>query len=948
MRAAAKRPGSLREVSLALDLGWRVRQDGVVGSGVVEAGGFAPDRVGDGPPNVLADLFEVLAKRVAAALPDDAHRKVGAELLRSLIDAESGALAPLDLETARPTGSDARARFDRVLTDLQASSVVDQRRVDGTSWVMLRVPEFRKHWPGFRPAAVAAASAPRAASRRPRSRGLAWVAALLLFSAAGAGLLGWWGQQSHQRHQARERFEEARRVSHDPTTAAVLLRQIPAMLRPEGWASAANLALQSPQAERVLRFDGGNVQQLTFSPDSSHILIRVDGSLRLMRPQSTNAPTELRPPAGDGGFVAARFSPSGASVVTVTRSGRVMSWPVQGGASTDIASAVDGDAGVVAAFSPKGTHVVRTWAGRVQVQAIDGSDVQTARVPNARTGVDDAPCCAVVSGDGERWAIGTEGGRILLYKAGRRTPTVLRLPGLRQFHLNRGGTHLLALGDGTMRIIDLVRGTGSSRTPASVRVDAAVFSPDGRHIAVDYLERETDIHKVRSVAVSSRRSQRESPELDGRATALAAGEGGNLLLRATDGAVAELDVETGVATTEYRGHRGPVREVRQSPDGMWLATSGVDGTVRLWRRAAESPALVAHPPRTLMGADPLVFGPGGEVVGGVSVGGRFVAASLDAAAEPVDLGQAPGPMQMLRVSAAGDRIVAVDAEEMLHVRSVREDASWSRSLPGSVITVSPLLDVLLVRDGARGVARLSLSRADARPEPLPVPSASVTRAAFTTDGRWLALGYEDGKVHLLDTATGEERGVVNTSAGRITALCVSNDGQQAAIGSTTGALRLWRPQTGEETALVSDGPVPRNCAFAEDDGTLVIQTGTEAEVWTLSGPAPRRLMVAPTRRPAGGATAWIDTQEDALVTLDAQGRANSWLLDPEELHARLWKSTPTCELGGEAPVDLKRWCACESCFGRSPDACAEMADDPLTADLDRIVSWCPMAPAEHG
>ena len=86
----------------------------------------------------------------------------------------------------------------------------------------------------------------------------------------------------------------------------------------------------------------------------------------------------------------------------------------------------------------------------------------------------------------------------------------------------------------------------------------------------------------------------------------------------------------------------------------------------------------------------------------------------------------------------------------------------------------------------------------------------------------------------------------------------------------------------------------------------------------------------------------------ALVTLDAQGRANSWLLDPEELHARLWKSTPTCELGGEAPVDLKRWCACEACFGRTPDACTELADDPLTADLDRIVSWCPMAPAETG
>lgn len=950
MRAAAQRPGSLREVSLALDMGWRARRNGVVGSGVVEAGGFEPGP-SNTPLDLLADLFGVLARRLSAALPDDAHRKLGVDLLRALTDTQTGGPVPLALESARPSGSEARARFDRVLSDLRAAAVVDQRRADGSSWVLLRVPELAEHWPGYaqpeQPVAPVAPP-PRPAARPARSRGLAWVAALLLFSAAGAGLFGWWGQQSHQRHQARDRFEEAQRVSHDPTTAAVLLRQIPSMLRPDGWASAANLALQSPQAARVLRFEGGNVQQLAFSPDSSHILIRVDGSLRLMRPQSTDAPRSLRPPAGDGGFVAARFSPSGANVVTVTRSGRVLSWPVDGGPSTDIAPAVGGDAGVVAAFSPKGTHVVRAWGEQVQVHAIDGSDVQTARLPGFRTGAEDAPCCAVVSGDGERWAIGTEGGRILLYKAGRRSPTTLRLQGLRRFHLNRGGTHLLALGDGTLRIIDLVRGTGSTRTPASVRVDAAVFSPDGRHIAVDYLERESGVHKVRSVAVSSRRSQRESPELDGRATALAAGEGGNLLLRATDGTVAEIDVETGIPTTEYRGHRGPVREVRQSPDGMWLATSGVDGSVRLWRRQAESPALVAHPPRALMGADPLVFAPGGEVVGGVSVTGRFVAARLEAAAEPTDLGDAPGPMQLLRVSAAGDRIVAVDAEESLHVRSARDDDSWSRSLPGAVLSVSPQLDTLLVRDGARGVASLALDRPDARPEPLPVPSASVTRAAYTTDGRWLALGYEDGKVHLLDTATGDERGVVQTDAGRVTALCVSVDGQRAAIGSSTGALRLWRPQSGAETPLVTDGPVPRSCTFAEDDGTLVVQTGTEAEVWTLAGPSPRRLMVAPTRRPAGGATAWIDTQEDALVTLDAQGRANSWLLDPEELHARLWKSTPTCELGGEEPVDLKRWCACEACFGRTPDACAEQADDPLTADLDRVVSWCPMAPDEHG
>jgi WD40 repeat protein len=940
MRAAARRPGSLREVSLVLDRAWSLREGEVI-RGVSE-----PEAT------LLTGAFERLSERIQASLPDDTDRAFVATLLRGLIDPDSGAPIPVSLQDVRPAGLDARSRFDRVVRELLEHAVLVEHHTADRRWLVLRLPELLELWPvSERPTAPVPAPPPvKVRSRPSRSRSsAAWIAALLLFSASGAGLFGWWGQKSHQRTQAADRFEAATRAANDPTTAAVLLRQIPPMLRPEGWTAAANAALQSAQAEQVLHFSGANVQQLGFSPDGNHLLVRVDGRVQVL--VTGDSPTPMRtiqPKASDGGVVAATFSPSGVKVVTVARSGRVQAWPIAGGPPEDIAPAVEQDTGVVAAFSPRSSHLVRVWGNTVQVHDIDGNAIKSDRIPDAKAGGVGTPCCAVVDDDGERWAVGTEEGRILLYERDKARPKRLRLEGLRRFHLNRGGTHLLALGDGTLRIVDMVRGTGSNRTPTSVRVDAAVFSPDGRHIAVDYLDRDTNERHSRSVSVSSRREQLESPKLDGRATALAASGGGEVLLRAADGVISELDVQSGVRITEYRGHGSPIRELRQSDDGTWMASSALDGSVRVWRRSGERPSLVSHPPRELMGADPFVFTPDGAAVGGVTADGRFAVASLEPGVEMVDLGEAPGPVQLLRISSDGRKLAAVDAKEMLHVRDGTSAGNWSRALPGPVVALSPRLDTLLVRDGRRGVAYLALDQPDRHPEPLPVPSENVSRAAFDPEGRFLALGFENGAVHLFDAASSAPLGELEQSEGRVSALCISPDGQNAVVGTARGSLTLWSPRAGTTTPLIRNGPIPRTCHFSSDDQSLVVQYGTDAEVWSLTGPDPRRLIVAPTRRPAGGKTAHIDTKERALVTLGADGHAHGWLLDADDIHARLWQSTSTCSLAEEEPSDLKRWCACEACFGRTPDACTELSDDPLTADLDRLASWCPAIPDEQG
>jgi hypothetical protein len=80
---------------------------------------------------------------------------------------------------------------------------------------------------------------------------------------------------------------------------------------------------------------------------------------------------------------------------------------------------------------------------------------------------------------------------------------------------------------------------------------------------------------------------------------------------------------------------------------------------------------------------------------------------------------------------------------------------------------------------------------------------------------------------------------------------------------------------------------------------------------------------------------------DTFITLDAAGELRRWLLDPDDLHRRLWAATPTCRVRGEEPLDLGRWCACEACAGRSPERCGGRLSDPLRIDLDLHPALCP-------
>ncbi len=94
--------------------------------------------------------------------------------------------------------------------------------------------------------------------------------------------------------------------------------------------------------------------------------------------------------------------------------------------------------------------------------------------------------------------------------------------------------------------------------------------------------------------------------------------------------------------------------------------------------------------------------------------------------------------------------------------------------------------------------------------------------SFSSDGRTLALGSEDGTVRLWDMPSARERSVLNAHAGSIRSVAFSPDGKLVVSASQHGRVVLWDAVRGVELrTLISNGTVPiRSVAFSPDGRTI--------------------------------------------------------------------------------------------------------------------------------
>ncbi|PRY39739.1 hypothetical protein [Umezawaea tangerina] len=389
------------------------------------------------------------------------------------------------------------------------------------------------------------------------------------------------------------------------------------------------------------------------------------------------------------------------------------------------------------------------------------------------------------------------------------------------------GGHVLATGshDGTVRLWDVTdplspKGFGVlERREGTVR---AVFSPDGRTLAVTGADGVVALWDLTDPA-APRGPVRLTGHTDRVLGAAFSPDGTMLASGSFDNTVRLWDVASGTALGVLTGHGGGVAAIAFGPDGHTVATGSYDLGVALWDvsdpATPSAPVTLAGHAGTVYG---LAFGPDGRVLASGSDDGT---ARLWDLRQPVLAGN-NAEVNAVAFSPDGRTLVG---------GSYRTSRVWDVTDPHAVSPRSTLVGhtdgvlaavfapggTLLATASLDGTVRLWDLRTATSSATVEVGAGNLFAAAFSPDGRTLAVAGEAREVHLLDVSDPshpEQVGLLSGHTGAVSAVAFAPDGRTLATASRDRTVRLWDVAGRTTAAEVADDA--KAVAFAPDGRTL--------------------------------------------------------------------------------------------------------------------------------
>jgi WD40 repeat protein len=270
-------------------------------------------------------------------------------------------------------------------------------------------------------------------------------------------------------------------------------------------------------------------------------------------------------------------------------------------------------------------------------------------------------------------------------------------------------------------------------------------------------------------------------------------DGSKVASSGEDGTVRVWDADSGKEIQVFRGHRARVSGVGFSPDGKRVASAGLDNVVRVWNPTSgeEILSLEGHKQRIYR----VAFSRDGRRLVSCSTDGTAIVWDAVEGRTLVTLKGHRGQVLGSAFSPDGRRVATAsyDGTVRLWETETGKEIRTIDAKSGRLARVAFSPDGgLLASAGGDGTVRLWDALTGQEVRKLVGHTQAVDVVAFSPDGRWLASGGPDQTVRLWDVASGRLVRILTGHQGMVYGLAFHPDGKRLASSSHDGTVRIWR------------------------------------------------------------------------------------------------------------------------------------------------------------